>query len=422
MLKMIKNNFLFIICMIVFIGYAIVWHITDTNDVIKYDGWLYYQYFTRVFMEHNFVGSECIKYPLGTTLLQLPFLLIAYVIGWVGKMNYEGGYAPLFQNAVYIASVFYCVAGLVLIYKMLKKKYKSTNVAITCGCILWGTMLVFYATNFASFSHVYGFFTCVCFWYYINWYESVYMSLSKGYKIGCDLFLGILLAIVALIRNTNIIIGFVYLLYRVTSFDGFVKRLKKIFTSKIVVQILGFMLVYGTQLIAWRLQVGSWILYSYGDETFTHLTDPRIGNVLFSDAKGLFIYSPILFAAMVGMISERKRNPEFCVAQWIIFWIQTYIIAAWWGWWLGAAYGERMYCDLLIIFVEPLVGIWEGLKEQECEKKECYKGKYITVELGVRFLLICFVILNIIWLIGCERGVISYNMGTWYMLKSQLFG
>lgn len=453
MVKVLRKNYIFVILLFVSILYCISWFASYEGEIIYSDGALYYQYFSRMFITNDFVNSPLIKYPLGTTLLQLLFLLVGLLVGKIAGMDLQGGLAPVFQGSVFVAAACYAFFAIILIYAMLKKKYGEKVAVITCACMIWGTMFLEYATQKASFSHAYGFFMCTLFVYFVDWYESVYTDDCSIKKKWCmDLTLGILLGIIVLVRNTNVIIGFVYLFYQVSSKKGFVERLKKLFSKKIFVQILGCAAIYAMQVLAWKLQTGRWILYSYGDESFAYLTNPKVLEVLFSDVKGLFIYSPVLILSILGMIVNRKENKEYGIAQWVIFILQTYIISAWWCWWLGCCYGERMYCDFLVIFAIPFANFISALErfryeicDDEVRNDEMQNDKRRNDEIHndemrndemhndvgrqdirkilyaiIYTIVILFVIFNFMWMNGCHNGIISENMGTWNALHEQL--
>lgn len=415
------NNKGYIIFMFLTLVYAVVWYIKKDRSIINSDGREYFQYFSRIFISHNFPQSNLIKYPVGTTLMQLPFLLVGYIVSVILGINLSEDIS-IIELAMYISSWFYCLFGLTLIYGYIKKYYSAMAALMTSIGILFGTMLVLYTTEKASMSHVYGFFMCTFFMIYVERYEARYEGLSGRSKFLMDILLGVILGIIALIRNTNIIIGFVYLIYGVETIKAFGSRLKKLFGMKILVQIAGFVGIYIMQIICWRIQTGEFILYSYVDESFTYWNHPQIINVLFSDAKGLFIYSPILIVSIIGLFLKRKDSINN-VIKWIVFIVQTYIIAAWWCWWLGAAYSERMYCDILCIFAIPTGTFFYRLFEYagsislKIRKEEILQKVIMICILGICML---FIALNLIWIQGCYEYRISANFGTWYMLKMYL--
>lgn len=402
--------------------YCWFWYAHYGGNSIQSDGTVYYSYFVKIFISHDFTNNGLIKFPIGTTILQLPFLLLAYGLSIILGKDLYGGYSPLFQVAVYAAAVFYFIAGISLLYKLLRKKYSQTACLITLLAISHGTMLIEYATRSCSFSHVYGFFICVAFFCYITYYEENVDVTSSPKKLALHLLLGFLLSLASIIRNTNIIIGMAYLFYNVDSLKSFINRLRKrIFRLSLVFQLLGFSIVYSIQLICWKIQTGEWIFYSYGEEKFLYVSNPQIINVLFSDAKGLFIYCPVLFVSIIGMIMFRKENREYCVAQWFIFAGITYFISAWWCWWLGGAYSERMYCDILCIFALPMAAFFDHLIKYF---KTVIQRDALLPKIAVS--LIClsimfYILLNITWINGVHSGAINANMGSWHELKEHFY-
>ncbi len=420
--KRVKGSVIFIFFLLVTVLYFLSWYIVFDGNVISSDGEVYYQYFQDFILSK---GEEIhqIKFPVGTTLFQLPFLLVALVISKLTGIDIDNGYAKIFQTAVFSAALFWFVIGIVLLYQTLRRKFSDIAATLSCFCITFGTMIPVYVCENASMSHVYGFFVSCLFFNFITSYEERYNDYSRRRKFLADISLGLILGLAFLIRNTNVLIGAVYLFYNVDSLKSLWNRLKtSIIRPKIVVQIAAFAMPVLIQLCLWRKQTGRWLLFSYGDEEFTYWAKPHILDVLFSDAKGLLIFCPILFIALVAMILWRKENKEYRVAQWAIFIAVTYEIAAWWCWWLGNAYSERMYCDMLFIFAVPLASFFGNLNKQielGKEKEESFIMKIVPVFLYVS--AIALVGLSMVWIIGSRNATINVNFASWNELKHQLF-
>ena len=416
-----RNNLLIAAVLTVAVMLAAVWFRGKGMYTIQSDGRFYYEYFTRMFVNHNLAGSGLIKYPIGAMLLQLPFLFIAYGCSSAFGINLEGGFSFMFQYAVLASALFWSFLALCLLYRWLNGKVSRLAAFLSCLSLLVGTMLPVYIMDKASFAHAYGFFTCTAFWVYVPWYESARDKAACTRGLFMDLALGALLGLCAIVRNTNVIIGAVFLLYGVCSLKSFGERFRgKVFTARLIPQIAGALAVYGIQMIAWRIMARRWILYSYGGESFTNLAHPHILRVLFSDAKGLFVFSPILFVAIVSLVFFKKENKNFYLAQWSIFACETLIIGAWWCWWLGTAYGERLFCDVLCIFALPLAvyfdKLHEWLKDLFAEKKV---AMYWAPCLGYAFACI-FIILNLAIIRGVYKDKVNDNFATWFELKTWL--
>lgn len=421
MSKVLKNNVLITLFLIVTSAYFCIWFSRFGGENICSDGLWYYEYFIRTFINHNINGSGLIKYPAGTMLLQLPFLLMALIYSKLLGIDLEGGLSLHFQRAVFSSALFYYIVTIVMLYKLAKKMYSKKASVLMCICLTFGTMLPVYICEKSSFSHVYGFFICTSFFVFVDYYEQ---NRNKKNAVILDLILGILLGFAVIIRNTNIVIGSGYLFYKVDSFKAFVVRIKnKILRPRIVLQTIGCILVYNIQIVFWKKMTGEWILYSYGEEAFIYWKKPQVLKVLFSDGKGLFIYCPVLMIAIISMIAFRKENKKYGLAQWIIFAAITYFISSWWCWWLGSAYGERMYCDILCIFSLPLASFFHNLDELSYVSNTGEELKTINRYISGICYIICFlcVVLNMAWINGTRSGAISDNFGTWYDLKNQFY-
>lgn len=415
----------FCLFILILVIYALLWfHFSGGQNIIS-DGAYYHEYFVRIFIRRDLPGSGLIKYPIGPMVMELPFLLAAYYISlWTG-IDLEGGFSRLFQMTVFTAALFYCVIGLCLIYRMLRKRYSQNASLWSCICLYAGTMLPVYVMDKSSFAHAYGFFGFTAAWVYIAYYERTYPERSGFQKTAMDLCLGGLLGLNALIRNTNVVIGAAYLFFGVYSLRGLAERVKtRIIGIKLPVQITGFIAVFSIQVIAWKIMTGSWMLYGYVEESFSNILHPHIRYVLFSDAKGLLIFSPVLIIALAAMVIWRKDNREYGVATWVILIAEILLIASWWCWWLGNAYGERMICDVLCIFAIPFASFFE---EAEKVRKRSAVGKTggsagltgIAVSVCYLFAVI-FICWNLIMIRGARAGVISENFATWFQIRSWL--
>ena len=404
----------FILFIVISVVAAFVWFVFFGGDNIRGDGEGYYEYFIRFFITRSVEDSGIIRFPMGTALLQLPFHLTAFLFTYLSSGQLPDGMEIQFHAAASIAAFFYWTMGIWISYRLLRKKFSQWASLLSCICISVGTMMIEYVLDMTSYSHAYGFFLCTLFFAYVTYYEE---KRNEKNKAKLDFGLGLLLGVIVLVRNTNIIIGAAYLFYKVTDLKGFGSRLKAVMDKRLILQVTGCMIPIGVQLVLWRIMAGRWIIYSYEDQGFPYLFKPQIIRVLFSDAKGLFIFCPILIVAVIAMIVFRNENPEYRVSQWVIFASVTYIIAAWWCWWLGSSYGERMYTDVLCIFIIPFASFFENIGK--LWKEGTHKSCKVVVSILAMFCLF-FVALNIIWFVGCRQSVISTNFATWYQLRKML--
>ena len=81
------------------------------------------------------------------------------------------------------------------------------------------------------------------------------------------------------------------------------------------------------QLLLWKATTGHFITNAYSDESFDYLMNPRVYQVLFSDAKGLFIFTPVLIFAVIGFfMGKDSRVKASNIAVGVVFVIEIYTI------------------------------------------------------------------------------------------------
>ena len=406
-----KYNYYFIFTFLIITAFLIINFFSYNSNYIDSDGYWYYQYFTRIFITKDYIGGDLIKYPCGTTLLQLPFLLISLLISKIFNIDFGNGLSVFSDKIILISGDFYCILALILIYKIIKVYYSDKVASCTCISLFFGTMLADYATGYlVSFSHIYGLFISSLFIYFVIIYEKNYDNISNNQKILSDFLMGLILGLAFLVRHTNIIIVLIYIFYNVCSFNDLKTRIKKILSRRVFIQLIPFLLLFLLQIILYKLTTGELVFYSYKNEAFIYWANPQIYKVLFSAAKGLFIYCPLLYLGLIGMLC--MDNKQFKTFSIIIFIVLTYIIAAWECWWLGSCYTERMFCDFLCIFAIPFAYIFNLLFSS--------RKKYLVQKFCIYAFILCAVSLNFIWIDAMKKGYIDPYLASLDMLRNSL--
>ena len=368
-----------IFCVDVFIGYI--------------DGQFYYSYLPEYFIKHNF--GYTVKFPIGTALCNFPAFLVVHVVLSVLRPEIADGSSVLYQYGVGITGIVFFLLGIIFVYKAVKFLYNERTAFITGIIISLGTFLPAYATKYASFSHIYSFAFASIFMY-------LAVSMDEKDSFWRNVGLGASAGMLFLIRNINIFFVLFYLIYELIQ-----KNIKKIFSSKrLVPNVIGGLVMILPQLLLWKATTGHFITNAYSDESFDYLTNPRVYQVLFSDAKGLFILTPVLIFAVIGLFMGKDSRVKACnIAVGVVFVIEIYTIAAWWCWWLGGVYGERSFADIFGFLSIPIASFLAWIPENK--RTKIFYGIFIVF----------FCLTNIVFLIGASRGVISETASSWYELS-----
>jgi len=95
-----------------------------------------------------------------------------------------------------------------------------------------------------------------------------------------------------------------------------------------------------------------------------------IGN-LFSPARGLFIFSPILLFSIVGMIVRLKNNTFKRLDFYMVIMLLTYLLFFSWMklWWAGWCFGPRYFTDVLPFLIYFLIMAFKWIGEKGTTSK-----------------------------------------------------
>lgn len=295
------------------------------------------------------------RYFAGISLLMLPFFLLAMGFSYLLGFPIDGYSMPFFV-AIIFASLFYFLAGLYYIRKtLLKYNFSELTIAIVLISFGLGTNLFHYSTIETSMSHVYSFFLFSLFIYYAK-------SLSENYTFKRIIKLVLVISLIFLARPTNVIVA-LFLPFFFSDSKSLIAFLKKYFTDykTLFITLFIFILIISIQPIFYYLQVGKPWVYAYNDAKLI-LSEPHFIKVLFSYRKGLFVYTPITFISILGLLFLIKNN-NFQAINWLLaFVIFTYILSSWSWWWYGGSFGMRPFIELFPLFSILLAILIQALK------------------------------------------------------------
>jgi len=293
-------------------------------------------------------GRYIDKYPIGTSLLLLPFFLLAHLVSFVLRFPLTG-YTLLYQHFAGIAGIFYLVAGLFFLSKSLKNFFSSKIILLTLLSLVFGTNLFHYACFDSLMSHVFSFFLLSLFLYQLQLWS------KKTNRVN-SCMLGLIIGLIFLVRNLNVIFSLLLI--------PFLKKKFK-FLSLIM---LSFFIVLLPQLFYWYYAGGNFLLFSYQGEGFNFF-QPNFYGVLLSPRKGLFFWSPLFLLTFFGVKDLRdkiKQNLWLMVIAMALF---AYFISSWHDWAFGAGFGHRAFIDIYPILSFFLAASLERLTKKIGTKK-----------------------------------------------------
>lgn len=342
--------------------YYFIWRVDAVGykSVIDGDGKDYYSYLMSVFIDKNLGHQDTspwyiIQTPTGTVnvhtagvaLLLLPFFLIGYAWAIAGGYDINGISEP-FEKMIGIGALAYALAGLFFIRKLLIQKNISDNViAWILPLIFFGSNLLNYSLNEPAMSHVYSF----C-WIAVFMYAS-YRILNNG-ELKYFVLAGLSLGIILLVRPINGIIIFILPLW-VNSISDLKKRTFALFRERkkeIMVSILLLVSVVLIQCIIWMFQNGRFIQYTYKDNGL-YLFSPNMLKMLFGFNSGFFIYTPLCFVLLMGLIYYYQKNRYHFAVLSVFFLFVFYLFSCHWAYTYFDGLGIRALVDFYPVFAIP---------------------------------------------------------------------
>ena len=343
---------------------------TEPKRVIGWDIKNYYAYLPAYFIDHNiemigwtnegipafdqkywlrWVRDDMfiIKTTMGVAFFYAPFFAAAHLLAEPLGYPADGFSLPYAFSLLLSGAVFVWI-GLLVLSRFLRRHFSDKVTAAVIAILGLTTNLFWYATFEAPMSHGYNFFLFASFLLLTElWYEEP--------TWGRTLLIGLVFGCISLIRPTNSLIVIVFLLYRVEKWADIPEHFKTYLQQwpKILSIIALTLLVWLPQCLYWKHITGHFFFYSYFDEGF-YWSDPKFFQVLFGFRKGLFIYSPVLLAALPGYFLLWKRQRDYFWPIIIFSILNVYIISSWWCWWYGGSFGLRAFIESFALLSIPL--------------------------------------------------------------------
>jgi hypothetical protein len=276
-------------------------------------------------------------HPVGPALVWSPFYAVADLLCRVTGRAPDGHNA-LYRNAVAIASVVYGWLGLVLLYRTAAPRSGRGPALLAAIGIGFGTFLYWYIAYAPTMAHAPAFGAAALFvWLWLR-------PMPHGPWRAA--LLGAACGLAALMRWPNVLLA---LLPVVEALSRVRRRAEwPPLVSEGAAFALAALVVFGPQMIVWKLLYGSALTIPQGSSFLAGA--PAIGGVLFSPRHGLFSWSPLLYLGVGGLLLLAAREAWRALAAFVLFVALTRVNAGVADWWGGSAFGARRFDAVLPLF------------------------------------------------------------------------
>ncbi len=267
------------------------------------------------------------------------------------------GFTFYYQHAAGLAGVWWTLAGLFVLGRVLARRFSDGVTAATLAASCSAPALPLRDLR-QLYSHAYSFFLLTAFLFLTDWWHQDRPGPPRRAVLP-SILLGLVAGLIVLTRHTNAIFLLVFPLYGVTVVQP--ARWHRA-TGRELAGARGHggrrSIVLAPQLAIYYEATGRVFVSSYGSLSF-HFLSPQLWGVLFSVQKGLFFWSPLLLAAFSGFVVGDRGKLPFLAATAVVMIVDTYLIASWWDWQFGASYGHRGFIDVLPLLAFGLAGFFE---------------------------------------------------------------
>ena len=273
-------------------------------------------------------------FPVGPAVMSAPAYIGALALRPSGTPQMD---AP-FTTAYTLASLTFGLLALAVCYRFTRAVTGSSGAAVTgVLAVALTTPLLYYLVYQASYAHTFSAFAVSSFIYL--WWS------TRGHRsTRAWLILGLLGGLMALVRWQDGPLVAVALLD--------VRREH----WRPLLMVPGIVLGFAPQLIVDRVIFGTWLPSRPGlDPLHGHYFD-----VLFSSWHGLFIWTPGVLLATVGVFLV--RDGAIRLAFGLCFLIQLFIVGAYPIWWGGFSFGMRYLVNLTPFFAIGFAAIATRVK------------------------------------------------------------
>lgn len=364
-----KYAILLIAAILVFCASNINWGGDKWRNIVLSDGKGYYAYLPAILIYHDLnlgfydsiehkyyykntyydyraddeQGHVIDKYFSGTAVLMLPFFLQAHIFTLLADLPADG-YSKFYPIAINIAAIFYLVAGLFFLKRLLR--FYTPNESVISFVLIvfaFGTNLFYYAITEPAMSHVYSFFCITALVYYYKCFTFTFSNKHIFYG-------ALLLGLIMLIRPANGLVLFAlpFICNNPKQFAATISIILKNKLQSIIAILIPFAII-SIQFIIYKLATGHFFVDAYRHEHFNWLK-PEFVNILFSYKKGLFIYTPVALLSLAGLFHLFKQNRYQLFSFLGFFILLTYVLSSWWCWYYGGSFGLRAYIEFYALF------------------------------------------------------------------------
>ncbi len=318
-------------------------HLPDDSPFVK----------RRVERERTPTGHVKSTFPIGASVLWLPWMALAHGLYHVTQTLPPSGYEPLYVWTTGVAASALGWLAMAMA-SVLARRLAAPRRALLATVTVWlASPLLYYQFREVFYSHAAS--ALVTALVLFVWWPA--NDCDDG-SLGQAAALGAMIGLAMLVRWQHAI----YLIlplgttYKTMRYAG--RRGRARSALYLTVAGMAALICFSPQLAHWRELYGSWLTLPQGSEYM----EWQMGfwrPVLFSPFRGLLFWMPVFFFSVAGLFKIARRNLTVGLPLLLILGLSFYVNASVRDWFGGGGYGPRRWSSELPILVMGLAGFVE---------------------------------------------------------------
>ncbi len=305
--------------------------------------------------------------PIGSAILWVPFFLAgdaaARVLHAAGAATMPDGFSLPYIWAVSLGSALYAGAALVLTY-LLARAITGRTAAFWAALVVWlGTPALFYSHLAPTYAHATS-------WFAVSAFLTVWFRMRAQRSWFAWAALGALGGLVAMVREQDAVFLLVPAVDELLRLAPGVRRPDRAWVRDVGTTALGGVVMGCCAIVAFTPQL---LVYRTLNGTFRpssevsdklHWNAPNALRVLFDPGHGLFLWTPILLLALVGLGLLIRRDYRLGLSLAVGFAMTLYLNGAFQTWTTAGAFGARRFIVCSPIFAVGLAELFRRYGER----------------------------------------------------------
>lgn len=281
------------------------------------------------------------KHPVGPALVWGPFYLLAHVYTLadqaLGGAYLPRGYDVPYRRAAALGTLAAVVLGGALLLRVLRRQAGAGAGRWALVALLGASPILFYALVASAMPHGVAFGAAAALVFALE-------RLRREPSRAGWLLAGALLGLTTLARWQAAVLALTFVPTTLA-----LLRERRLKTADGLLAVAAALAVFAPQMLVWRRLYGSFLTMPQG-AGFVDWASPNLLNTLFSADHGLFTWTPLTLAGLLGLAVLLRRDGALAAGALLAFCATAWVNGGVDDWAAGEAFGARRY-DVVLPFL-----------------------------------------------------------------------